>query len=204
MITRFCSITAASALGLFVALPTAFWPQVTSPAFAQAADMAGIGHTESVSARATVKSIDLKTRTVTLEAADGHTVALKVGEQVRNLPQVHPGDTVIAHYYTSTAFVLAPAGTKLPDNSLTVGGVRAAPGEKPGAAVGNKLVVSGLVVGVDPTSHTVSLVDPAGGQVRVVDVITPEGQQSMKRIKIGDTITAIITEAVLVGVEPAA
>jgi hypothetical protein len=36
-----------------------------------------------------------------------------------------------------------------------------------------------------------------------VNVVTPEGQQSMKLIKIGDTITAIITEAVLVGVEPA-
>jgi hypothetical protein len=52
--------------------------------------------------------------------------------------------------------------------------------------------------------HTVSLVDPAGGAIRSVNVVTPEGQQSMKLIKVGDTITAIITEAVLIGVEPAA
>jgi hypothetical protein len=204
MITRFCCVAGACAVGLFVGLPTVMRPHISSPAFAQAADMAGIGRTEAVSARAIVKAVDLQTRTVTLEAPDGHTVALKVGEQVQNLPQVKPGDTVIAHYYTSTAYVLAPPGTKLPDDSLTIAGARATPGEKPGGAVGDKMVVSGLVVGVDPTLHTVSLVDPAGGRIRSVNVVTPEGQQSMKLIKIGDTITAIITEAVLVGVEPAA
>jgi hypothetical protein len=166
--------------------------------------MAGIAHTESVSARAVVKTIDLQTRTVTLQALGGNTIVLKVGDEVRNLPQVRPGDTVVAHYYTSSAYVLAPPGTNLPDDSLSIAGARAAPGEKPGAGVGGKMVVSGLVVGVDPNLHTVSLVDPSGGAIRSVNVVTPEGQQSMKLIKIGDTITAIITEAVLIGVEPAA
>jgi hypothetical protein len=178
-------------------------PQTSGSALAQASDMAGIAHTESVSARAVVKAIDLQTRTMTLEGAGGDTIALKVGEEVRNLPQVRPGDTVIAHYYMSSAYVLAPPGTTLPDDSLTTGGARAAPGAKPGAAVGSKLVVSGLVVGVDPSLHTVSLVDPTGGGVRTMNVVTPEGQKSMKLIKVGDTITAIITAAVLVGVEPA-
>jgi hypothetical protein len=190
------------ALGLFVAPPPIPRLHLASVAFAQATDMAGIGHSESVSARAVVKSVDQQTRTVTLEGAAGNTIVLKVGEEVRNLPQVHPGDTVIAHYYTSSAYVLAPPGTKLPDDSLTVAGARAAPGEKPGGAIGTKTVVTGLVVSVDPTSHTISLVDPAGGVVRTVNVVTPEGQQSMKMVKVGDTITAIITEAVLIGVEP--
>ena len=99
----------------------------------------------------------------TLEAPDGHIVTLKVGEQVRNLPQARPGDTVLARYYTSTAYVLAPPGTKLPNNSEAAASARAASGDKPGASVGSKVVVSGLVVAVDPTLHTVSLVDPAGG-----------------------------------------
>jgi len=199
MITRFCCMAGACAVGMFVAVPTVVRPHMSSPAFAQAADMAGIGRTESVTARAIVKTVDQQTRMVTLEALDGHTVALKVGAQVRSLPQVRPGDTVLAHYYTSTAYMLAPPGTKLPDDSVTLVGGRATPGEKPGAAVADKLVVSGLVVGVDPTLHTVSLVDPAGGLVRSINVVTPEGQQSMKLIKIGDTITAIITEALLIG-----
>jgi hypothetical protein len=204
MSARLGCIARASALGLLVASPGLLQPWLASGAFAQASDMAGIGRTESISARAIVKSIDLPTRKVTLEVSGGSTIVLKVSDQVQNLQQVHPGDTVVAHYYTSSAFVLAPAGTKLPDDSLTVAGARATPGEKPAGALGSKMVVTGLVVGVDPTAHTISLVDPAGGPIRTVNVVTPEGQQSMKLVKIGDTITAIITEAVLVGVEPAA
>jgi hypothetical protein len=189
------------AFGLLLSIPGV---HLVAPAFAQAGDMAGIGHTESVSARATVMAVDQQTRVVTLVGPGGNTLTLKVGDQVRNLAQVKSGDIVVAHYYTSTAYVLAPPGTTLPKDSLTAAGARTAQGEKPGAAVGTKMVVSGLVVGVDPDLHTVSLVDPNGGQVRSIKVVTPQGLSSMKLIKIGDTITAIITEAVLVGVEPAA
>jgi hypothetical protein len=203
MITRLNCIAGASALGLLVAVTAFLYPGLSSHAFAQASDMAGIARTESVSARAVVKAVDLQTRTVTLEASGGGTVTVKVGDQVQNLPQVRPGDTVIAHYYASAAYVLAPSGTKLPDDSLTVAGARAASGEKPGGALGGKMVVTGLVVGIDPALHTISLVDPSGGAIRSVNVVTPEGLQNMKLIKIGDTITAVITEAVLVAVEPA-
>jgi hypothetical protein len=204
MIVRTGCIVAAATLGLLVVSPEFLHPRLSSRAFAQASDMAGIAHSESVSARAVVKTIDLQTRMVTLEMSGGNTLALKIGDQVQNLPQVRPGDTVTAHYYTSSAYVLSPPGAKLPDDSLTIAGARAVPGEKPSGAAGSKMVVTGLVVGVDPTLHTVSLVDPSGGQIRSINVVTPEGQQSMKLVKIGDTITAIITEAVLVGVEPAA
>jgi hypothetical protein len=197
-----CTAVAVALVSVTSAGP--LYPRLSSPAFAQASEMAGIARTESVSARATVKTVDLQTRTVTLEVPGGNTIVLKVGDRVQNLPQVRPGDAVIAHYTTSSAYVLAPRGTKLPDDSLTIAGARAAPGEKPAGGAESKMVVTGLVVGVDPTLHTVSLVDPSGGQVRSVNVVTAEGQQSMKLIKIGDTITAIITEAVLVAVEPAA
>ena len=58
------------------------------------------------------------------------------------------------------------------------------------------------VVGVDPIAHTLQLINPSGGLIRTVDVVTPEGQQSMKLINVGDTITAVITEAIAVSVEP--
>nr|WP_294505427.1 hypothetical protein [uncultured Rhodopila sp.] len=203
MAIRSSHVAAAAALGVFIAAPGMVHPRLATPAYAQAADMVGIGQSESVTARATVKSIDQQTRIVTLQGADGNTVSLKVGPEVQNLPQVKPGDTVIAHYFTSTAYVLSPAGAKLPDDSLTAGAARAEPGEKPAGAAASKLVVTGLVVAVDPAHHTVSLVDPAGGAIRTIDVVTQAGQQNLKLVKVGDTITAIITEAVLVGVEPA-
>ena len=204
---------AAAVLGVFIAAPGLLHPRLATPllatpllatpAYAQANEMAGIAQSETITARATVKAIDQQTRTVTLQGADGNTVVLKVGPEVQNLAQVNPGDTVIAHYHTSTAYVLSPAGAKLPDDSLTVGAARAEPGQLPAGAVATKLVVTGLVVAVDAVHHTISLVDPAGGAIRTIDVVTEAGRQNLSRVRVGDTITAIITEAVLVGVEPA-
>jgi hypothetical protein len=175
----------------------------SAPAMAQASGMAGLGESDTISLRATVKSVDLKSRVVTLVGPLGNTLALKVSDEVRNLPQVRPGNRVIVRYHAAVAYVLAPRGTKLPDDSLTAAGVRAAPGQLPAGAVGSKLVVTGTVVGVDPVAHTLQLVNPTGGMVRTVNVVTPEGQKNMNLVKVGDTITAIITEAVAVAVEPA-
>jgi hypothetical protein len=173
-----------------------------APAMAQASGMAGLGESDTISLRATVKSVDLKARVVTLVGPLGNTLALKVSDEVRNLPQVRPGNKVIVRYHAAVAYVLAPRGTQLPDDSVTAAGVRAAPGQLPAGAVGTRLVVTGTVVGVDPVAHTVQLVNPTGGMVRTVNVVTPEGQKNMGLIKVGDTITAIITEAVAVAVEP--
>ena len=43
---------------------------------------------------ATVKSVDLKTRMVTLVGAKGETTTLKLGPDVQDLPQIEVGDTI--------------------------------------------------------------------------------------------------------------
>jgi hypothetical protein len=82
-------------------------------------------------------------------------------------------------------------------------GARAIKGAKSGDGMGTKLEATEMVVGVDPALHIMSIVDPSGGRVRTVNVATAQGRQSMKLVKIGDTITAIVTKAVLIGIEPA-
>jgi hypothetical protein len=202
MTTKTRSLIGVSAAGmLLLAAPPLLTP-LSSPARAQAAGMAGMGETETISVRATVKTVDMSTRTVTLAGPQGETIALKTGDQVQNLAQVKPGNTVIARYQASVAYVLAPPGTKLPDDSLTVAAGRATPGQMPAGAVGGKLVITGLVVALNPGAHTIQLVDPSGGAIRTIDVRTQEGQQNMKMVKVGDTITAVISEAVAVAVEP--
>jgi len=47
-----------------------------------------------------------------------------------------------------------------------------------------------------------SIVDPRGGLVRTVNVAAPVNQKTMGLIKVGDTIAAVIREAVVVSVEP--
>ena len=188
---------------LFVA--TAMLPPYSPPARAQASGMFGAGDTDTVSVRATVKAVDMKTRTVTLVGPQGETKTLKVGDQVKNLAQVKPGDTVVARFYDAVVYVVAPAGTKLPENAMAMAEAQAAPGELPAGGVGAKIIATGLVVGVNPVAHTISLVNPppAGGEIRTLTVKNPQYQQMLPQIKVGDTITAVISEALVVAVEPA-
>ena len=188
---------------LFVA--TALLPPYSPPARAQASGMFGAGDTDTASERATVKAVDMKTRTVTLVGPQGETKTLKVGDQVKNLAQVKPGDTVVARFYDAVAYVVASAGPKLPENAMAMAEAQAAPGELPAGGVGAKIIVTGLVVGVNPVAHTISLVNPppAGGEIRTLTVKNPEYQQMLPQIKVGDTITAVISEALGVVVEPA-
>ena len=188
---------------LFVA--AALLPPFSSPARAQASGMVGVGETDTIAVRATVKAVDMKTRTVTLVGPQGETKTLKVGDQVQNLAQVKPGDTVVARFYESVAYVVAPAGTKLPENAMAIAEAQAAPGELPAGGVGAKIIVTGLVVGVNPVAHTISLVNPRPRRrdPHLRPSRIPQYQQMMRTIKVGDTITAVISEAVVAAVEPA-
>jgi hypothetical protein len=121
---------------LFVA--TAMLPPYSPPARAQASGMFGAGDTDTVSVRATVKAVDMKTRTVT--GPQGETKTLKVGDQVKNLAQVKPGDTVVARFYDAVAYVVALAGTKLPEKAIAMAEAQAAPGELPAGGVGAKII----------------------------------------------------------------
>ena len=73
----------------------------------------------------------------------------------------------------------------------------------PAGAVGTGIVVTGTVVGVDLDAHTISLVDPSGGLVQTFTITDPRRQAALRRVKIGDTLTAIGTEAFAVALDPA-
>ena len=191
-----------SAAGILLAAGGVLCPPL-SPAWGQAAGMAGMANSDTISIRATVKAVNQKSRTVTLVGPQGNSLTLKVGDEVRNLAQVKPGNKVIVKYHASVAYVLAPNGTKLPDDSMTLAAARATPGQMPAGAAGTRVVLTARVVGVDPVAHTLQLINPSGGLIRTVDVVTPEGQRNMQMINVGDTITAVITEAIAISVEPA-
>jgi hypothetical protein len=198
------SLASRIAVGcLAIAATTSLPSPGSGSAWAQASGMGGAGQSDTVVVRARVKAIDLKTRKVTLVGPQGNTFSVIAGEEVRNLGQIKPGDTVVTRYHASVVYVLAPAGTQLPQDTLDVAGGRAAPGEKPAGAAGAKLVVTGLVVGVDPAANTVSVVDRSGGAVRTIHVMDPERQKQLPNIKTGQTITAVVSEGIAIAVEPA-
>jgi len=171
------------------------------PAWGQASGMGGIGSSQTITARAKVQAIDLATREVTLVGPEG-VFTVHAGDAVRNLDKVKVGDTVVATYYASIVLVLSAPETQVPDNQVNAAVARAAKGQTPAAALRTKTVVTGTVVAVDLANHTISLVDPSGGMVHVFNVTDPQRQAALKRVKVGDSLTAIGTEAFAIALEP--
>jgi hypothetical protein len=172
-------VTIALAAALLAGAPALLVP---APVWAQAASMGGVGQSDTITVRARVKAVDLKGRHVTLVGPSGESFRVAVGPEVQNLAQVKPGNMVGKRYRASVVHVLSAPGAQLPPDTLSVAGARAAPGQDPAGAVGAKLVVTGLVVAVDPVHHTISLVDPKGGAIRTLDVTDPERQRQLGAI----------------------
>lgn len=179
-------------------------PAMTGPAQAQGASaLGGVGETQTVTVRAKVKAVNLKTREVTLVSPSGEVFTVHAGDAVQNLPQVKPGQTVVARYYASVAYVLSKAGADTPENSATIAAARAEKGQLPGGVAAEKTVVTGMVVGVDMAAHRLQLVNPAGGAIVTVDVKDPQRQKDLAMVHVGDKLTAVITQALAIGIEPA-
>ena len=190
-------IALASCLALGVAALAA-----PVPAWGQASGMGGIGSSQTITTRAKVQAIDLATREVTLLGPEGNAFTVHAGDAVRNLDKVKVGDTVAATYYASIVLVLSAPGTQVPDNQVNAAVARAGKGQMPAGALGTKVIVTGTVVAVDLANHTISLVDPSGGRVHTFDVTDPRRRAALSRVKVGDSLTAIGTEAFAITLEP--
>jgi len=121
---------------------------------------------------ATVESIDLATRMVTLVRPDGKSVVVQAGEQVRNLAQVKVGDKVTVEYYEGLAAEIAPPGAALNQVEVTNVLARAPLGERPAGAVGKAITATVVIEYVDTLRNVVHFTGPLG-KTRIVKVMQP-------------------------------
>ena len=159
---------------------------------------------ESVTLHARITAINPKTRAVTLVGASGDKVTVTAGPAVR-LEKLNVGDRVNAQYYRSVAFLVKPPaggnGTPVSDDQLVQ--VVAQPAQAPGG-IGVRLTkISGTVTGIDLAAHRVDLVNPSGGGIYTFDVTDPSRIALLSSLKVGDTVTAVVSQALAVSIEPA-
>jgi hypothetical protein len=183
---------------------TALWVAAPHPANAQARPTLSVPETEAVTAQARIAAIDAKNRTVRLVGANGRTFTVTAGPAVRlNLLKV--GDRVDVKFYRAVAFAVAPPRIEngVPVNDDELKQVLLQPAEAPGGVALRVVRISGTIVGIDMSSHSLDLVNPSGGGVFTVDVTDPDRIKAMSSLKVGDTVTAVISEALAISIEPA-
>ena len=151
---------------------------------------------------ATVEKISLSTREVTLKGPSGEPRTIKVGPEARNLDKVKVGDRVTVSYYES--FTAQMRRHDKPNEGFmnAEGAVRAAPGEKPGGAAAQSTASTVTIESVDTKNNTVTFHRPDGATA-TIPVMSPEGREFIAKLKKGDVVDVMYTEAVAIEVAPA-
>jgi hypothetical protein len=193
-------LAGATLLGLaFVATAApAAWSQATSPD----QPITGISSVTRYSSEARVSAIDIAARTITLTQSDGKTVQRKVGEAAQNLGLIKLGDVVSVTYEQRTSFVLSGPKAATPDDHQAARVVATQTNNSAGALVASTELANWTVVRTDVAANTISLVDPAGGQVLTFDVTTSTGRLALPRVKPGDNLTAVETQIGVITITP--
>jgi Cu/Ag efflux protein CusF len=189
----------------FLIVPPVLCLSSNGTARAETASPSPVTSTDSevTAATAVVTAIDAPTRTVTIKTENGETMDIKVGDNVRNFAQMKVGDKVVATLELALSYTVFPAGTKLPAAMVVDRAGRAKPGAKPAAEVSRSASLTGIIVGVDPSANTVSVVEQRGGPVHVLHVKNPERQAYLPKIHPGQILAVTYTEALALQVQPA-
>lgn len=198
MKNRFAHIATATLLGIVALSVSAAQQNPDSVVVgATAPGEAALARTTRITA--TVESVDAASRHVTLKGPRGKVVPLQVGPEVKNLDKVKVGDRVAVEYLEALTLTLKKDGKELRGSKLAEGGARSAAGEPPAGVVAQQLEVTADVTAVDKKKQIVTLRGPN----QTVDLKVRDPEQ-LKLIKVGDQVQAVYTEALALGLKPAA
>jgi hypothetical protein len=150
-------------------------------------------------ARATVTAIDLPRRLVTLKEETGEEFVAEVAPAVANLNEVKVGDQIVVSYTKSVAWQVRPAGQDAPAFSAEPATTSSASGDKLKGSVGGSVSLTATIAAIDTAQGTVTLKWEDGNS----DTIKARDPANLKKVRVGDVVDIVYSEAIAVAVRPA-
>ncbi|MEN9479223.1 MAG: hypothetical protein RLZZ298_618 [Pseudomonadota bacterium] len=152
-----------------------------------------IGEADAIQVQGKVKSINKKTREVTLVGPQGNQIVLPAGDEVKNFDQIRVGDLVTLTYVQALVVELKKVeNSGIGERVESENRVAAKPGEKPAGMVEKTVRVVANVVAVNPKAQTVTL----RGAKRTVEVAVND-PALLKSVQVGNQVEATYIEAVV-------
>jgi len=146
---------------------------------------------ESVTINATVDAIEHASRSLTLKKPDNTLTTIKVPKEYIRFDALKVGDKVSATYYDNIVVRVKAPGEK--DVNSLGESMLANPGTKPGFTVASQRVITATITAIDPTIPSISVAGPDNWKYssRVED------KDALKKVKVGDRLDIVWTEAVM-------
>ncbi len=192
-------LVALSALSLVNAVSAADDQSTHQATSERSAKKPSFESSATATATATVDSVDQKKRTVTFHTPEGELETVAVGDNVKNLDQVKPGDNLTIHYYEYTRVKVYPAGATIPKSAAESGTASAAKGEKPAGSEAAHVTQHATVEKLDKKTGKVTLKGESG-ETRT---ITARNKANLKNVEVGDQVVLTREKAIAASVQSA-
>jgi len=143
-----------------------------------------------------IEEIEAGSRTVTIRKPDGTFVSVVAGPEIKRFSEVKVGDTVNARFYENVVIRLKRPGEPEVDNAskATTGSGQA----MPGGTKAKQRTITATISAIDMKAPTVTFTGPNGWKYtsKVQDV------EALGKVKVGDKVDIVWTEAMMVSLEP--
>jgi Cu/Ag efflux protein CusF len=142
-----------------------------------------------------VEAIDASTRTVTLKKPDGTFVSTVAGPEITRFDEVKIGDQVTARYYENLVIRVKQPGE--PEVDSKVKGTTGAGQDLPGGTKARQRTITATITAIDPDTPSITFTGPNGWKYtsKVQDT------EALAKVKVGDKVDLVWTEALLVSLE---
>jgi hypothetical protein len=164
---------------------------MAGPAMAQSKTVRSEMRTET----GTIEAIEASTRTLTLKKADGTFVTTVAGPDITRFAELKLGDTVNVRYYENVVIRV-----KQPGEPEVISGAKGTTGSEqvlPGGTKAKQVTITATITAIDPNTPSITFTGPNGWKYssKVQDT------EALAKVKVGDKVDIVWTEAVLVSVE---
>jgi hypothetical protein len=143
----------------------------------------------------TIEAIEASSRTLTLKKADGTFVTTVAAPDIKRFDELKLGDTVNVRYYENVIIRV-----KQPGESDVASGVKGTTGSEqvlPGGTRAKQVTITATITAIDPAAPSITFTGPQGWKYssKVQDT------EALAKVKVGDKVDIVWTEAMLVSVE---
>ena len=145
---------------------------------------------------ATVEAIEAASRTVTLKKPDGTFVTIVAGPDIKRFAEVKVGDKVNAQYYENVIVRLKQPGESDVDS-------RSRPRLVPNrpclvAPKPSSVTITATITAIDMDTPSITFTGPNGWKY----TSKVQDKEALAKVKVGDKVDIVWTEAMLVSLEP--
>ncbi len=145
---------------------------------------------------ATVEAIEAGSRTLTLKKPDGTFVTTVAGPEITRFSEIKIGDKVTARYYETIVIMMKP--NSQPGVDTTAKATTGSGQAMPGGTTATQRTITAVITAIDMNLPSISFKGPNGWNYtsRVQDTA------ALAKVKVGDRVDIVWTEAKLVSLEP--